>query len=98
MSYPMAGEFGVYPEWKGLIVIPSRAADQELAFEGLTLRDVLEILELGVEPAEGKTRKEGVCERCMRKGRKNYKVVAAKSYNFALEEECWILAHVKGVR
>ncbi len=82
----------IYPKFKGLILIPSAAADKELAKFGLLLSETVQVLEEGFDCSRSK-RKKNVIEKCVRKGKKKLKVVVVKSYNFSLETECWLLIH-----
>ncbi|MBU2100313.1 hypothetical protein KKG83_08135 [Candidatus Micrarchaeota archaeon] len=84
---------GIYPKYKGLILIPSSSADKELAKYGLLLSEIIEVLEQGFDCNRSK-RKKDTLEKCVRKGKKQLKAVIVKSYNFSLEEECWLLIHV----
>lgn len=84
---------GIYPKFKGLPIIPSASADRELAKLNLLLSEAVIVLEEGFACSRSK-RKKDVLERCVRKGKKTLKVVAAKSYNYSLETECWLLIHV----
>ncbi|MEW6329173.1 MAG: hypothetical protein AB1468_03590 [Candidatus Micrarchaeota archaeon] len=60
--------FVIYPRWKGLPVIPTKAAMSELYNLHMNLEDVVEILENG-EPS-GARRKKGTHEICLaRKGK-----------------------------
>jgi len=84
---------GISPKFKGLPVIPSAAADKELAKFNLLLSDAARVLEKGFDCSRSK-RKKGVLEKCVKKGKKTLKVVSVKSYNYSLETECWLLIHV----
>lgn len=83
----------VYPKFKGKPVIPSRAGANELVQEGMSLAEVVEILENGFDCPRSK-RAKGVIEKCVRKGKKTLKVVVAESYNYSLGTDCWLLIHV----
>lgn len=85
--------FGVYPRYRGLPIIPSDAADKELAKYDLFYEDVLRVLKEGYDCSKSR-RKKGTLERCVRKGKKTLKVVVVKSVNYALDTECWLLIHV----
>lgn len=87
----------IYPEWKGLPIIPSDAAMRELFASRMDLIDVKEVLESGYDCA-GSKRKEGVVEKCIDKKGEMIKVVVARGYNYTLKTECWVVTHVKGVR
>jgi len=83
----------LYPSFKGLPVLPSKAAFKELAKHAMTLEDAVEILECGLDCARSPRRVECV-ERCVQVGEKTLKVVAVKSVNYSLDSECWLLTHV----
>jgi hypothetical protein len=87
----------IYPEWKGLPIIPSDAAMRELFDSKMDLIDVKEILELGYDCAKSKRKKE-VLERCLERKGKSIKVVVAKGYNYSLKTDCWVVIHVKGIK
>ena len=82
----------VYPRWKCLPVIPTKAAMSELYKLCMGLEDVVEILENG-EPS-GARRKKGTHEICLARRGKPVKVVVALSYNFSLKTDCRVLVHV----
>jgi len=81
-----------YPKYLGLPIIPTAAANKELAKLNLLLSDMAVILEEGYECARSK-RKKNVLERCVRKNKKTLKAVVVKSYNHSMETECWLLIH-----
>ncbi len=83
----------IYPHYEGLLLVPSRSVAIELYNCNLMLRDILDILEHGYDCAKSK-RKKGIIERCMDHKRKTTKVVIAKSYNYSLDSEAWVLIHV----
>lgn len=82
----------IYPEWRGLPLLPSKAAMNELLKFGMTLQDVKNVLEHG--EASGKKRQKGIHERTLPKGSKRIKVVVARSYNYSFKTDCWIVVHV----
>lgn len=81
------------PEWKGLPVIPSRRAAEEMYREKLLIHDMIEVLETGYDCARSR-RRENVVERCVNAKNKTLKVVAARSYNYDMESEVWVITHV----
>ncbi len=74
------------PKWKGLPLIPSRRAAEEMYREKLMIHDVIEVLDAGYDCARSR-RKEGVIERCVDEKNKTLKVVAARSYNYDMKSE-----------
>lgn len=79
------------PRFKGLRIIVSDSAMQELFKHGKDLYDVVEVLETGYDAP--RKRKVSIIERWLDKGRKTYNAVVALSYNEAMKEECWVLVH-----
>ena len=65
----------------------------ELMRCGMLLEDVARVLRDGFDCSRSK-RKKGTLEKCVRKGKKTLKVVVAKSFNYSLNTECWVLIHV----
>lgn len=84
---------GIYPKFEGLPIIPSAAADKELAKQNMLLSEIVKVLEEGYDCSRSK-RKKDVLERCIKQGKKTRKAVVAKSYNYTLDSECWLLIHV----
>ncbi|WP_456474230.1 hypothetical protein [Candidatus Pyrohabitans sp.] len=80
-------------KWRGLPVIPSRTALEEMYREDLLIHDVVEILENGYDCARSR-RKRDVIERCVDRKSKTLKAVVAKSYNYDMESEVWVITHV----
>ena len=87
------GEIMLYPLFESKPLIPSKSAMNELMKCNLTLSDAVEILEQGFDCSVNR-RKKGTIERCIKQGKKTLKVVAVKSFNYSLNEECWLLVHV----
>ena len=83
----------MYLKWRGIPVIPSRRALDEMCREDLLIHDVIEILENGYDCARSR-RKRDIVERCMDRKSKTLKVVVAKSYNYDLKSEVWVITHV----
>lgn len=83
----------IYPSWRSLPLIPSNSALSELGRHGMTLGEVNEVLVAGYDCSESK-RKTGVFEKCLRRKKELVKVVVAKSYNYSLKTECWVVTHV----
>lgn len=80
--------------YNGLRIEPTLAATRELIQEGKDLYDVVEILEKGYP---GARRKPGMIERCLRKGKKEFKVVMAKTeirHPDKEREEVWRLIYI----
>ncbi|MDP6156301.1 MAG: hypothetical protein QGH39_02380 [Candidatus Thermoplasmatota archaeon] len=86
-------EFGV--KWREWYLRPTIHAYYEIADLGFDLYDVLSILEMGYECSKGR-RASGTIERCIKKGKKEYRVVVVESYSYDLKEEVWIIKHVGG--
>ncbi|MEE8167765.1 MAG: hypothetical protein V3T58_02690 [Candidatus Hydrothermarchaeales archaeon] len=80
-------------EWKGLPVIPSKSAADEMYREKLLIHDIVEILENGYDCARSR-RGADVYERCVDTKNKTLKVVVARSYNYDLKSEVWVVTHV----
>ena len=80
--------------YKGCSIEVSRSACAEMLKENLDLYDALEVLEKGFEPAK---RRKDIAERCLVKGKKVIKVVAAlneRKYPEGDTEKYWTLIHV----
>lgn len=82
----------VTPKWKGLPVIPSKAASRELDKLHFKVRNAVEVLEEGFD-CERSGRKKGTIERCIKRKGKTIKVVVVRSFNRSLDEECWLIIH-----
>lgn len=81
--------------YEGLRIQVTLAASRELAYYGYDLEDVKEILETGYE-CSASQRKLNIIERCINKGRKEYKAVVIKvevTYPDNYKEEVWRLIH-----
>ena len=76
---------------KGLRLIPSKSAAEELLRHGLTIWDCKDILENGYEPRK---RGKDTVEKWMDSGNKTYNVVIVKSYNYFYKEEVYLITHV----
>ncbi len=77
--------------YKGLRLIPSKSAAEELLRYGLTIDDCKEILENGYEPRK---RGKDTVEKWMDSGNKTYNVVIVRSYNYFYKEEVYLITHV----
>ena len=78
-------------QYKGLRIAVSNAAMRELMKYEKTVRDVVEILEDGIDaPIK---RKEGTIEKWLNKGAKTWNAVIVKDYHEILQGECWVLIH-----
>ena len=64
--------------YKGRRIEPTLSASRELMEEGKDLYDVLKILEEGYDCSASR-RKQGITEKCLRKGNKEYKAVLAET-------------------
>ena len=82
----------IYPFFKGLPLIPTRAAMTELYENNMDLNDALDILEKGYDCSISK-RSEEIIEKCINVKRKTMRIVAAKTYNFSLDSEVWAIIH-----
>jgi len=89
----MYKDFAIYPCYMGLPVIPSAAADNEMARLNTDLTEILEILEYGYDCARSR-RKKNVLEKCMNFGNKTIKVAAVMNYNNFYRTDCWLITHV----
>lgn len=65
----------------------------ELYNKNLDLYVVLDVLERGYDCSKGK-RSKGIIEKCLDKRRKTIGVVVAKSFNYSLDSEVWVITHV----
>lgn len=65
-------------KYNGMRIEPTLSAARELAEEGKDLDDVAQILNEGYDCSASK-RKKNIIEKCIRKGSKEYKVVAAET-------------------
>jgi hypothetical protein len=81
----------IYPEWKGLPVIPTKSALDELIKYYMDLEDVVRILELGYEFTK---RRKGTVEKCLNRKGEVIKVVVVQSYNYSLKTDCWVVKHI----
>jgi len=81
------------PTYRGLPLIPTKAAAEELAQLGCDLWLVKEILERGYSCAS-RDRGPGELEMCLKKKHGLYKVVVAKSYSNALKQNVWVIIHI----
>jgi len=77
--------------YKGLKLIPSKSAAEELLDYGLTIEDCKDILENGYAPRK---RGKNTVEKWMDSKDKTYNVVIVKSYNFTNKEEVYLITHV----
>ena len=82
--------------YKGQRIVVSDAAMRELAKEGKTLYDVVEILEEGRDAP--RKRKAGTIEKWLDKGKKTPNAVIVKDYHELTKEECWVLIHLGNSR
>lgn len=82
----------LYPKWRGLPVVPSKAAFSELMFLGMSLADVVEVLDKGYDYSQSR-RKQNVFEKCVRRHDKTVKVVVVKDYSVSLGTEVWVVVH-----
>lgn len=64
--------------WRGRQLVPTKSAYYEMIDLRLDLYDVLEVLERGRD-CERSKRAKGTVEKCLRRKKKTYKVVAAES-------------------
>lgn len=82
--------------FKGLRIEPALSAARELLKHDMDLADAVEVLNSGYECGPSK-RKPNIIEKCMRRGGKEFKAVAAKvsvRYPDGYYEELWRLIHV----
>ena len=83
--------------WRGRRIVPTNAAYRELHNLGISLADVVRVLEEGYAP-EGRKRKQGIIEMCLRQGDEVTKVVVAESLEGWSGEIVWLVVHVMRVR
>jgi len=72
---------GDYCGWREWYLRPTIHAYYEMADLGFDLYDVLSILEMGYDCSRGR-RASGTIERCIKKGKKEYRVVVVESYSY----------------
>ena len=82
----------MYPYYKDRQLFPTRAAMNELFKYGYDLFDVIEILENGYDCHKSPRSKDTI-EKCFDKKGKTIRVVIAKSFNYSLNLEVWIITH-----
>ncbi|MFH0956736.1 MAG: hypothetical protein V1813_02645 [Candidatus Aenigmatarchaeota archaeon] len=80
-------------KWRGLVLVPTKAATDELYRLNMSIRDVKNILENGYGCSESR-RSAGKYELCLDTGERTAKVVVAKGDNFFRYSEVWIIIHV----
>jgi hypothetical protein len=83
----------IYPLYLELPLVPSRSAMQELYNNNMDLHDVKEVLESGYDCSKGK-RAKGTIEKCLDSKKKTIKVVIVRSFNYNMDTDIWIIAHV----
>jgi len=77
----------VYPKYKNKPIVPTKDAAFELLHISISLEDISEILDKGIECSTGK-RKENVCEVGLQRGRYFLKAVVVE------KEDRFLLIHV----
>ncbi len=83
--------------WRGRMLRFTNAAYWELYKNGLSPDDVIEVLDNGYDFPR-KQRREGIYEKCLRKGCEIIKVVVAESYSFDIKETVWAVVKIMVVR
>ena len=83
----------LHPSFKGLPIVPSRTAMNEMTRLGMDEWDILQMLEEGYNCYASK-RKEGTLEKCINKGNKTIKAVVVRSHNWSLDCDVWVITHV----
>lgn len=78
--------------YKGLRLIPSKSASDELLKHGLMLQDCKEILESGYDAPRKRARDTE--EKWLDRGTKTYNVVIVKSFNSMYNEDVWLIIHL----
>ena len=78
--------------YKGLQLIITDAAMRELFKHGCDGLDILEILEEGYICSRSR-RAGDIIEKCLDMKKRTKKVVLARSYNYALNEDVWVVTH-----
>jgi hypothetical protein len=83
----------IYPLYRKLPLIPTRAAMNELFDNNLDLYTVLDILENGYDCPKSK-RAKGTIERCLDEKRKTIRIVVVRSFNYSFDMDVWAITHV----
>jgi len=78
--------------YRGLRLIPTKAAAYELSKLKLRINDCKGILEKGYSPT--RRRAKNTEEKWFDKGKKIYNVVIVRSFNYLYNEEVWLIKHV----
>ncbi len=78
--------------YKGLRLIPSKSASDEMLRYGMRINDCRIVLEEGYD-APRKRRKD-IEEKWLDRGKKTYNVVVVRSFNFMYNEDVWLITHV----
>ena len=82
----------IIPRWRGLPVMPARAAIRELDRLHFRIQDAIEVLEEGYDCSRSK-RKKNIVEKCVKRRGKTIKIVVAQSFNQSLNTDCWVIIH-----
>ncbi len=82
----------LFPKYQGKEIVVPKSLQSELAQTGLTLLEVVYILENGFDCSRSKRRK-GIVEKCFRYGNKVAKVVVESKLRW-FGGEVWRLRHV----
>lgn len=80
------------PRYDGLQIVVSRSEMRELFRHGLSLTDVVEVLENGNNAP--RKRKHNTVEKWLVKRGKVINAIVVKDYNEQMKEECWVLIHI----
>ncbi len=78
--------------YKGLKLISSKTASEEMLKHGLMIRDCKDILEEGYDAP--RKRAKNTEEKWLDKRNKTYNVVIIKSVNYMYNEDVWLIIHV----
>ena len=78
--------------YKGLRIIPSKSAAEEMTLLGLTINDCKKILELGYEAPRKRAKDKE--ERWFNSGNKIYNIVIGMAFNNFYKEDVWVIIHV----
>ncbi len=82
----------MFAQWKHMDIVITKGASKELLRDHLTLHDIIEVLEKGVDC---KPRKTGIIERKLETSEGTIRVVVAEDVQEWSNEKVWVLIHVK---
>lgn len=85
-------EHTIYPEWKGLPIVPSFHAIETMGNIGMHVYDIANLLENGKGCEE--KRKDDTYTICERWARRELKIVVTKNYSGLVESDAWIVVTI----